>query len=702
MAEIRIVANCAPFRAVEEAAFAEQRVDWWDEKDAGIRACVECYAAVEIYRHFTQMCAGEWTIRLLSSQQAQLPPAGITVWVGEAAFSQAIADAYQKLLPAPAESKEGHGMVCAQVDGAFHWMIAGNSPHGTLYGAYAFLETLGVRWFGAGENDVSLPAVRDESQCIRPGYAKADAPRYKTRGVYSEFINDSRTAELLWAARMRSNFFFGANIENPHLLKKLGFRLAGGGHAIQQDYLNPHALCEDGVHTYAEAHPAYFALVEGERRFDLGDGCMGGYNFCTSNADAVEALCDNLVASLAGGKLRFVDYLNFWMQDMGTWCQCTQCAAAGNYTSRLIQVVARLREKIEESQRAGRLKREIYILFPAYLETLQPPDRPMPAGFDYEHCLPTFFPIERCYLHAINDPRCTETNADIIRAFRPWTTDADRHYRGALFLGEYFNVSPFANLPFQFTEILQHDLFYYYEAGIRHFYFFHFPVGKIGPLRWTNYLIYKLLWDPSAKAADLQAEYFRLFYEEDPEIRRVYGYLEQASRNAKYFKHYQLRSAERLSLNEKLDVLDQALFPMRHMQLDSVDAAQGGVSLFQMMDLLQQARRHMDRALMEQSGKVLDRLLEDDSRLRYLEEMTGFLLYFSLAALAYSAGKTAQAHGYYRWAALYAEELKKRTDCAVNDIDFELYRNAFKASWCAAGFQKLGELLEGPAAQDAP
>lgn len=688
MIKIGIVADCAPFSSIEQAAFAENQIDWWNTQAPEIRGCVESWAAVELKQHLKKILAASGRnteVLLLSPSEARQTDIEMYIWVGSTSIPEEIRKIYASAAAGKPGDREGYVIACLRTEAA-HWILDGASAHGTLYAAYSLLEKWGIRWYGAGEKNLCVPVIRDEEELIHCGEVTADAPKFKTRGVYSEFIDDSNEEAIFWAARMRANFFFGDEIHNPHRMKKLGFGLVAGGHIIQRDYLNPAV--------YQHEHPEWYGLVDGKRHFEFGKDCVEGYNFCTSNQEAVNTLCSNVVRSLADGKLKHADYLNFWMLDMGKWCQCEACKASGNYTSRLISVVTRLREKITESQRTGRLKRQVRILFPAYLETLQPPDQEIPRGFDYDNCLPTFFPIERCYLHNIDDSRCTETNADIMRAFRPWALDEDRRYRGALFLGEYFNVSPFANLPFQFTSVLSHDLPYYYEAGIRHFYFFHFPIGELGPLRLTNYLVYKMLWDPYLDTEGLLDEYFRVFYLNASHIRQVYRLLEEASKNAKYFKQFQLRDGQRLSLNEKLEVLNEDLFPMKHMQLDSVDEGQGGVSFYQMAEKIQQARLEMNRALFTQSGLILQRMLEDQRRFDYLEQMTFFLFYFSLARIAYGSGRVEQARVYYGQATVYAQQLEKNTKAAVTSKPFWLYENGLMASWCATGYRKLGEMLE--------
>jgi len=703
MNNIHIVVNCKPFESIEEAANAEKRINWWDASDDRIAPCVESYAALEIYEHLNiikEKNALSWNVNVITKEETLGKSSDLFIWVGENSLLDEIKEIHiaaikaDKRLTAP-KSSEGFVLCCRQTCGAVHWILDGTGVKGTLYAAYEMLERIGVRWFGDGELDLVIPKATGLESIIIDGLAISDEPKYLTRGVYSEFLDDSDEGMIRWSARARANFIFLDKINNPHLLKKLGIGLVGGGHIMHRDYLNPEALSEDGVRTYGQAHPEWYALVDGERKLDIGIDGVEGYNFCTSNSDAAEEMCKNTVKSLCNGSLSQVDYINFWMLDLGEWCECENCVASGNYSDRTLGLVYRLCKKIRESMNNGELRREVKVLFPVYQETIDPPSKPVPDDFDYEICLPTFFPIERCYLHDIDDPKCTETNAVVMDAFRPWVQDADRYYRGELFLGEYYNVSAFASLPFQFRRVIKHDLPFYYESGIKHLYFFHYPVGKVGPLRLTKYMVYKMLWNPYVDTDKLLAEYFELFYDNAKHIRDVYTNLEKLSENAKYFKQFQYKGKKRRSLNEELQVLDGDVFPLKHMQIDAVDEQQGGISLYQMLEKITECRLNMNRALFDTPvGVVQDRMLEDERRITYLERMTWFLYYFTLAKLKYDKEEIKLAEVYYERAKTYADLLENDDTTLRKTPIFKLFNNTFKASWCSAGFRTLGGLLE--------
>jgi len=138
--------------------------------------------------------------------------------------------------------------------------------------------------------------------------------------------------------------------------KKLGMVLARGGHGVQATYINPKGeypiiiqnsremRTNQRIHTpremniqgiqmgmanslFFEAHPEWYGLFKGKRS-DRING-FPAENYCTSNKDATKELAKNLVQSLIDGPWKNVDIANFWMLDVGTWCECENCKKQG-------------------------------------------------------------------------------------------------------------------------------------------------------------------------------------------------------------------------------------------------------------------------------------------------------------------------------------------------------------------------------------
>ena len=216
-------------------------------------------------------------------------------------------------------------------------------------------------------------------------------PSFLTRGFLG--LGDRGDTDILyWMARNRLNYCDEPKKGIP-IRKKLGMMLVKGGHSMQSKYIpwhgeypynvpgfsgddnkpeDPYAPSGestgdangDGKLTYFEAHPEWYGLLNGKRS-DKSD-IYGGTNFCTSNRDACKELAKNLVQSLIDGELKNVDIVNFWMLDMGKWCECENCKKQGNYSDRLLNLCYIIQEEIQKAQQDKRLNRPVSLATLAY------------------------------------------------------------------------------------------------------------------------------------------------------------------------------------------------------------------------------------------------------------------------------------------------------------------------------------------------
>src|SRR5262249_9196992 len=150
------------------------------------------------------------------------------------------------------------------------------------------------------------------------------------------------------------------------------------------------------------------------------------------------------------GRLENADLVNVWTTDGGRWCECEACRTLGTPTDRALDLTRRLADAVSAARRRGGLGREGVLSAAAYLETLAPPTRPVPASAENGALLVTFFPYFRCYAHPLADPSCTELNRRLESAWEGWSRAPDRAYRGPLGVCEYYNVSWFKSLPLVF------------------------------------------------------------------------------------------------------------------------------------------------------------------------------------------------------------------------------------------------------------
>ena len=674
-----VIVSPGPFGDIRSAAAGEERIDWWDDSQlAAQTACTLCFAATELKKFLP----GKVTLR---KQGEPVPEADIKIFLETGAIG----------LPA-----EGFRITGSEST----IRLTGADRVGALYAAYALLERFGLRFTEPGEPDRTTPNPEKT-------FDITEYPDYLSRGTMSTFINASEEF-LLWMARNRFNsgFFRKAN-HHFALRKKLGIASVVGGHQMfylfadtAQEYPYCHALyggagkpadpwpvsplCEapkGEFLTYGEAHPEWYALIDGQRRRKrdrnrfLQAGNAPGDNMCTSNADAMAELCSRIVDALVDGIWKYADHIHIWPLDNGAWCQCDNCRAQGNYSARILGLAYKVDKAIKAARQAGRLKRSILIICPAYHETLPVPDQPLPEDFDYGTIMTVFYPIERCFLHDLDDPVCTETNALLMERLLPWSRK--ENYRGQLVIGEYYNVSSFAAMPFVLTRRILHEIPMYYRLDARHFHYMHITARDWGFIAINNYLHGKLLWNVHADGTTLVQDYFAARYGcLGTQMEKIYSHLESATANCKYYKHYQFVDGKITRLFEQLNSeepqTEESLFPLKHMQLRSRAAdPQAGPSLKETLEGLEETQRQLEALLQEHPE---DRnLLRDARRLRFGTAVTEFLYLMCLEAIGEL--ERPQQHRLHTLAARLEADTQ-----SMQGYDFgDDFQNALTSTWVA-------------------
>ena len=676
-----VIVSPGPFPDITAAAFAEEAIDWWDDGQIGKQtACTLCFAATELKKFL---------------------PGQVDLQEREPAACEADRLIFLKVggsgLPPEGFRIRGSGN---------RVYLTGADRVGALYAAYAYLEHQGLRFIEPGEPDRVAPCEEEEFEIT-------EAPSFSSRGTMSTFINASEEF-LLWMARNRFNsgFFRKAN-HHFALRKKLGIATVAGGHQMfylfadtTEPYPYCHAryggagkpadpypvspLCEKpggALLTYGEAHPEWYALIDGVRRRKrdrtrfLQAGNAPGDNMCTSNGDAMEELCKRIVDALVDGVWKYADHIHIWPLDNGAWCQCDQCRELGNYSARILKLAYQVDKAIKKARSQGILKRKILIICPAYHETLPVPDCPLPEDFDYESIMAVFYPIERCFAHDLDDPICTETNALLMERLLPWSRNP--HYQGELVIGEYYNVSAFAAMPFVLTKRILHEIPMYYRLGSRHFHYMHITARDWGFIAINNYLHGKLLWNVNADGEALLRTYLEARYGKNAEeMGKLYAQLEAATANCKYYKHYQFVDGKITRLFEQLNndapQTEESLFPLKHMKLRTrAEDPQAGPSLKETLESLQKAGRSLDALGI--AGKNPER---DARRLRFGIQVTEFLYLMCLATIGEEDEETLS-----RLQQL-AAELEADRD-SMQGYDFgDDFQNALTATWVSKAYYR--------------
>jgi hypothetical protein len=177
-------------------------------------------------------------------------------------------------------------------------------------------------------------------------------------------------------------------------------------------------------------------------------------------------------------------------------------------------------------------------------------------------------------------------------------------------------------------------------------------------------------------------------------MRHFYESLETAMRNAKFIKHYEYLGDKRMALSQLLKNDAKQLFPLKHVQYDRVlDDSNAGISFRQTVDTLAYCRSLIDDALMYAvSEDVAERVMEDEKRFSYLEDMIHYLYYMARTNIFRWSSRDALARRAFDHARIYAEKLEANTWATKPTTRFNLYDDALKASWCEPAYRHYLEI----------
>lgn len=684
MEKIFIYIENEKFPSVEHAAGFTTEIDWWDRTSDAVEICMAAYGAVDLKKHLCQLLHLEHNQVILTKE---LPTKGTVFVLGKAAKELLVSDVDSSAIHIKSWKREDVNLI----------VLAGNTPEDYLYAVVEYLQFWGIRWFSPGVKGTYIPPNCNWNWEIEE--IKTE-PKFITRGCYSEVITDDSIDFLDWMMHNRLNFAFMEKFQNPQELKKRGIGICAGGHVMLHQMLNPKQ--------YFEKHPEWYAYVNGKRSNAIEKGDREGFgdNFCTSNLEAVDQLCTNIVESLRSGWLQYTDYLNFWMLDNGKWCECDACQSLGNYSYRLTKLVYQIDKRIKQANKDGSLNRNVKIMFPVYHETLPMPDQELPEDFDYESCIAIYFPIERCYVHDLNDPDCTETNVSLMNRLESWATKKDRTYLGDIFIGEYYNVGAYASISTCYIDIMKREIPFYYELGVRHMYYMHMTDKKWGSMTLLNYQLYQMLWNPNLNVEDLVTEYFELYYQNvAKEMESFYRTLEIATKHMKYFKHYQYsfedsEQGTRLALSGMLNnglTKEEELFPLKHMQFDTrMEDKNAGMTMVEIVALYQTCRELLDQAIMKAKDQTLSAILEEeDMRFTYTEYIVLYLYYMTRMSLQRGRENHVLAKNEFQKASMYAEKLRMMTVPTKGLLHFSQFENGLKATWTEAAYDNYKQIYDG-------
>ncbi len=313
--------------------------------------------------------------------------------------------------------------------------LSAPTPKGALNALYDFAERLGFVFLTPGADGEWAP---QRARPVPAGCATVN-PRFPYRGMFGGTNTPPYSQEewLVFFAKLRFNAQSGGDTA---LCTKLGIRPEQGGHGMAE--LLPRSLFEK--------RPELFRMFQPE---DFSGKRMADSNFCPTHPETARLVRDNFRKQLARHEGAYA--IHAWADDLpaGGWCMCSRCRAltASDQSQLAMNMQA-------EAIRLERKPMRVPTI--AYHDTLFPGRLIRPA----RECFLLYAPRERCYAHALNDPKCSR-NRVYLEALHAWMKQFEGYGDAHTF--EYYcdqilYRGHYAFLP----EVVLEDMRVYEQAGI--------------------------------------------------------------------------------------------------------------------------------------------------------------------------------------------------------------------------------------------
>jgi len=713
-ADITILVNKGPFASIEQGAVAEDQTNFLDADLTDDRACTECFAATELAKFIPKAIdIKKENIKLDASMK--MPATGDVFILGSRKTNPLI-ESLKQTKNVKLENDQSYRICSYKDNGRVITIIEGCDREGTLYGVYEYLNRLGINFIGLGERGMVFPTRKTS---LPSNLEIVENPSYFTRGFWSWYDREPDKIFLIWMARNKLNFWTTEN-QPARYLKKLAFKLTGGGHDIHKNYFNPvseypfnHPLYQgdedkpddpydvgdeyqgdadnDGMLSYYEAHKEWFGFKFGKRTTYVRD--WQGSSYCISNSDAGKEFARRLIEQFVSGDWQYVDVLNFWMLDgdYKQWCACEKCKALGSHTDQIFIAANEVLKQLKQARDAGKINHRVEISVIAYAATIEPPTKPLPQGYDLENSSITFYPICRCYAHNMGDASCTGTNQKYVNQLKGWTQGKGRYYKGTLFIGEYYNVSSIMTMPVVYMKSMSADIPWYYNVGARDFQYMHTPTKLWGTWTVNQHLMAKLLWNVKADATKILNDYFNNYYPTtSSSTRKFYEALEFASASIKALKHSTLD----FSLRGRFLKKSTKLFNSGHLQYyETHPMLNDGPDVVEIIQAVELAQRHIDQSLLDCSDPTeQQRLLEDWERFDYGKKMYYFLYHMIRLEMFHRADDIVMAKHEFKLLDNYKRQLEQIVEYVDVFCEYKDAYNGFGATQCVKQFEEFKKL----------
>ena len=358
--------------------------------------------------------------------------------------------------------------------------IAGGSPRGTLYGVYTFLEdALGVRFLTPDHTHVPHAGP---GQALKTG-ERVVSPRFAWR--YS---------------------FYGMNMAHPEFATRL--RNNAVSDRAELGGRSNWSLINHSVYEYVPVaklgreHPDYFSLVNGKRRsFMRGDqDDQGGTQPCFTNPNVKGLITKGVLERLAR-KGQTGGNISISQNDNTMYCRCDRCRVIDDreesHMGSLLTLVNETADALAKD-RPG-----VFVGTLAYLFSRTPPRSLKP----HPNVAIQLCSIEACQIHPLNDPGCPN-NVPFCKDLEGWCRICEHVY-----VWNYNTNFSCYNSPCPNLDVIGPNVRFLASHGVNGV--FMQAAGnaqntELCELR--NYLISRLLWDPTLDDRKLILEFVTLHY----------------------------------------------------------------------------------------------------------------------------------------------------------------------------------------------
>lgn len=309
--------------------------------------------------------------------------------------------------------------------------IAGTNDRSVLFGVYAYLERLGVRWIRPGIRGEIIPLL-DKLPSQR--FSVRESASYRHRGICIEGAPSLEHAVNMvdWMCKRRMNSFFlqfrnsgtfwerwysrypttksgtaQTLVEQDYArfdtaviaeVKKRGMVLHQVGHGWTAATVDlPTNGWQQTDREVTDAKRRWLAKVNGKR--EIHQKIPVNTELCYSHGPAFKAFIENV--STYGSLHPDIDVIHVWLSDaMNNKCECRDCAtlSPSDWYVKLVNAIA------------GRLYRENphqRFVFLSYFESWWAPEK-LTVESEYGNAILMFAPISRCFRHTLFDETCTE------------------------------------------------------------------------------------------------------------------------------------------------------------------------------------------------------------------------------------------------------------------------------------------------------